>query len=140
MSVDIATLEATIERLAGSDPGYDIEEARTAAKQLLEALTRGEVRSARKIDGEWRAVEWVKRGILLAFRVGKTREVPSGGAGVAGQRGAGSAQRQECNDEHGRGDHTQGGVAEDPVAPGDPCPFSLFCLLLGALGAFGSAH
>ncbi len=78
MSVDIATLEATIERLAGSDPGYDIEEARAAAKQLLEALTRGEVRSARKIDGEWRAVEWVKRGILLAFRVGKTREFPAG--------------------------------------------------------------
>ena len=41
-------------------------------EQLLAALERGEVRAAeRSGDGEWHAVPWVKRGILLGFRVGR---------------------------------------------------------------------
>jgi 2,3,4,5-tetrahydropyridine-2-carboxylate N-succinyltransferase len=39
---------------------------------LLGALERGAVRAAeRDADGTWRAVPWVKRGILLGFRVGR---------------------------------------------------------------------
>jgi 2,3,4,5-tetrahydropyridine-2-carboxylate N-succinyltransferase len=39
--------------------------------QLLHRLERGEARAAvRADDGGWSAVPWVKRGILLAFRVG----------------------------------------------------------------------
>jgi 2,3,4,5-tetrahydropyridine-2-carboxylate N-succinyltransferase len=39
--------------------------------ELLSALERGELRAAeRGDDGQWRAVPWVKRGILLGFRVG----------------------------------------------------------------------
>jgi 2,3,4,5-tetrahydropyridine-2-carboxylate N-succinyltransferase len=39
---------------------------------LLDALEAGEVRSAELgDDGAWRAVPWVKQGILLAFRLGK---------------------------------------------------------------------
>jgi 2,3,4,5-tetrahydropyridine-2-carboxylate N-succinyltransferase len=38
---------------------------------LLDALARGEVRSAEPgADGTWRANAWVKQGILLAFRLG----------------------------------------------------------------------
>ena len=38
---------------------------------LLDALEQGEVRSAeRSANGEWRAVAWVKQGILLAFKLG----------------------------------------------------------------------
>ena len=40
--------------------------------ELLDALERGEIRAAeRDADGKWNAVGWVKRGILLGFRVGK---------------------------------------------------------------------
>jgi 2,3,4,5-tetrahydropyridine-2-carboxylate N-succinyltransferase len=39
---------------------------------LLDALEAGTVRAAVKgEDGVWRAVPWVKRGILIGFRVGK---------------------------------------------------------------------
>jgi len=74
---DVATLKASIVRLAASDLSDGADEARAVVAHLLDALSRGEVRSARKEAGEWRAVEWVKTGILLAFRVGRTREFPA---------------------------------------------------------------
>ncbi|MDT0633179.1 2,3,4,5-tetrahydropyridine-2,6-dicarboxylate N-succinyltransferase [Rubrivirga litoralis] len=46
--------------------------AREAFDALLDALEAGEVRSAeRGGDGVWRANGWVKRGILLGFRLGE---------------------------------------------------------------------
>jgi 2,3,4,5-tetrahydropyridine-2-carboxylate N-succinyltransferase len=76
LTVDTSTLETTIDRLAGWNQGDDATEALAAVELLLDALTRGTVRSAREEDGEWRAVEWMKKGILLTFRVGQTREFP----------------------------------------------------------------
>ncbi len=50
-------------------------EAESVVEALLGALERGEVRAAiRGPDGAWRAVAWVKRGILLGFRVGRMVE------------------------------------------------------------------
>ncbi len=71
MSGSIATLEAEVERLAG-DAGAAISgDAERIVADLLDALERGTVRAARRRDdGSWEAVPWVKRGILLAFRVG----------------------------------------------------------------------
>jgi len=44
--------------------------------ELLDALERGDIRAAeRATDGSWRAVPWVKRGILLGFRVGHLVEM-----------------------------------------------------------------
>jgi 2,3,4,5-tetrahydropyridine-2-carboxylate N-succinyltransferase len=40
---------------------------------FLDALEAGEVRAARQDDGEWEAVEWVKRGVLLNFALRETR-------------------------------------------------------------------
>ena len=47
-------------------------DARDAVESLLDALEQGSVRAADKdpASGEWGAVPWVKRGILLGFRVG----------------------------------------------------------------------
>ena len=54
--------------------------AREIVKQLLDALERGELRAAEKgDDGEWRAVPWVKQGILLAFRLGQIVDLSPGG-------------------------------------------------------------
>ena len=47
-------------------------EAQDVVGRLRAALNRGEVRSAERIDDSWHAVEWVKKGILLAFRAGQT--------------------------------------------------------------------
>ena len=67
-----ASLEVRIER-AASESSQDVSgDSRLAVDQLLDLLERGEVRSARRDnDGTWRAVPWVKRGILLGFRIGK---------------------------------------------------------------------
>src|SRR5215204_3549488 len=48
---------------------------------VLDALEGGNVRAARRDeDGTWRAVHWVKRGILLAFRAGTVVDMsPTGG-------------------------------------------------------------
>jgi 2,3,4,5-tetrahydropyridine-2-carboxylate N-succinyltransferase len=54
-------------------------EAEEAVAALLTALERGGVRSAaRDADGTWRAVPWVKRGILLGFRVGSIVDLSEG--------------------------------------------------------------
>jgi 2,3,4,5-tetrahydropyridine-2-carboxylate N-succinyltransferase len=48
-----------------------------AVNELLDALERGEVRAAQKEPtGEWKAVRWVKAGILLGFRLGDLHEYP----------------------------------------------------------------
>jgi 2,3,4,5-tetrahydropyridine-2,6-dicarboxylate N-succinyltransferase len=49
---------------------------------LLGALERGAVRAAeRDAENNWRAVTWVKRGILLGFRVGRIVDMTVGSGG-----------------------------------------------------------
>jgi 2,3,4,5-tetrahydropyridine-2,6-dicarboxylate N-succinyltransferase len=57
-------------------------EAESLVEALLGALERGELRAAeRDAGGAWNAVPWVKRGILLGFRVGRIVDMTVGGAG-----------------------------------------------------------
>lgn len=72
----IPELSRIIQDLAGQSPLTDRDAARAVVSQLLAELERGEVRAAEKEDDVWRAVEWVKQGILLAFRSGDTKMVP----------------------------------------------------------------
>lgn len=74
-------LQSQIERFysAVSLGGEDEAQAREVFQQFRDALTRGEVRSAEKMDGQWRVNAWVKQGILLGFRLGDLAEMPAGG-------------------------------------------------------------
>jgi 2,3,4,5-tetrahydropyridine-2-carboxylate N-succinyltransferase len=55
-------------------------DAEQVVDTLLGALERGVVRAAdRDADGNWHAVTWVKRGILLGFRVGRIADMSLGG-------------------------------------------------------------
>lgn len=74
MTAELDSLRQDVERLAAKGSHVDGEEVRRVVAQLRQALREGQVRAARPVDGEWRAVEWVKSGILLAFRVGETAE------------------------------------------------------------------
>ena len=47
-------------------------EAMAAFEELRGALERGEVRAAEPDGAGWRVNAWVKRGILLGFRIGQT--------------------------------------------------------------------
>jgi 2,3,4,5-tetrahydropyridine-2-carboxylate N-succinyltransferase len=67
--VSDASLRDRIERAAAS--GARGKECESIVEELLVALESGQVRSAEKTDSrEWRAVPWVKRGILLGFQAG----------------------------------------------------------------------
>lgn len=61
-------IESVLATPTDAQPGEDVLRAVDA---LLTALERGEARAAeRDAYGRWHAVPWVKRGILLGFRVG----------------------------------------------------------------------
>ncbi len=74
---DLAT---RIDELAETPSGDALpSDAEGVVEELLNALESGEVRAAeRGEDGRWTAVPWVKRGILLGFRVGEPRKYRDG--------------------------------------------------------------
>ena len=49
------------------------EKALQAFSEMVKLLNKGKVRSAEKRGGAWHANEWVKKGILLGFRLGKLK-------------------------------------------------------------------
>ena len=65
-------LAERIDALAATPAGERLPASAAAAvAELLDALERGDLRAAeRGPDGAWAAVAWVKRGILLGFRLG----------------------------------------------------------------------
>lgn len=66
-----ATLQERIEAALTSSADAQPGERRATVDALLDALEAGEVRAAeRDASGNWSAVTWVKRGILLGFQVG----------------------------------------------------------------------
>ena len=71
-AAELGALRAEIEGLTGGATP-DPEAARDAVRRFMAALSGGHVRAAERGPTGWRAVEWVKRGILLAFKVGRTR-------------------------------------------------------------------
>ena len=50
-----------------------------AIEQTIELLDRGEVRVAERVDGTWTVNEWVKKAILLYFRLRKVEPMEVGG-------------------------------------------------------------
>ena len=80
--VDPAALAARVEELAATPAGESLPtDVEHVVFRVLDALETGEVRAARRDEhGIWRAVHWVKRGILLAFRAGAVVDMsPPGG-------------------------------------------------------------
>jgi 2,3,4,5-tetrahydropyridine-2-carboxylate N-succinyltransferase len=77
----IEQLEEQIERLSALAELDDVDRARSVVAALRDALARGVARAAEPDPASptgWRVNAWVKRGILLAFRAGRTVEVPRG--------------------------------------------------------------
>ena len=75
------SLAERIDALAATPSGTPLpEDAESVVMRLLAALETGEIRAAEKNEnGEWNAVPWVKRGILLGFRVGRVVAMPDDG-------------------------------------------------------------
>lgn len=68
-----ASLEDEIRSHAEAGAEVDADQARHAVRRLLDALEAGRARAAVRTEAGWEAVEWVKQGVLLAFRLGVNR-------------------------------------------------------------------
>ncbi|WP_353643365.1 2,3,4,5-tetrahydropyridine-2,6-dicarboxylate N-succinyltransferase [Mesorhizobium sp. WSM2239] len=83
---DLASLEKTIEKAFDEREAISTEtrgEIREAIETALDLLDRGQVRVAeRKPDGEWRVNQWLKKAVLLSFRI-NPMEIVKGGPGDA---------------------------------------------------------
>lgn len=81
-------MERRLDEIAETPAGVSLPaDTSTLVEQLLTALERGTVRAAeRSADGEWRAVPWVKRGILVGFRLGRMVDMSPSGAHRSGFR------------------------------------------------------
>jgi 2,3,4,5-tetrahydropyridine-2-carboxylate N-succinyltransferase len=68
-------LQREIERLyaLGAAAAKEASAGETFVR-FRDALTAGQVRAAKKINGRWQTNTWVKEGILLGFRIGKLAE------------------------------------------------------------------
>jgi 2,3,4,5-tetrahydropyridine-2-carboxylate N-succinyltransferase len=75
------SLQTQIEELASRAAGEYSDQDFALFNEFKAALNRGEIRAAeRDADGKWRTNAWVKRGILLGFRLGAIVEMTSPGA------------------------------------------------------------
>ena len=63
-----------IERLYERQEDVGSESARRLFAEFRDALTAGRIRAAEKVNGGWRVNPWVKKGILLGFRLGELAE------------------------------------------------------------------
>ena len=55
------------------------DEVRVAVDQALHLLDSGKVRVAEKVDGNWRVNEWLKKAVLLSFRLNDNVPMSAGG-------------------------------------------------------------
>ena len=94
--VERRSLDRRIEELYAMKTGEGLpDDAVDVVGELLDLLELGSVRAATcSPEGKWSAVPWVKRGILLAFRVGVV--VPSAGT----EGGAPAGERAAFFDKH----------------------------------------
>src|SRR5690606_18135960 len=76
------TLEAIVERAwetrSALTPSDAPAEIRNAVEEVVEVLDRGKLRVAEKIDGQWRDNQWVKKAVLLSFRLQENRVMEAG--------------------------------------------------------------
>ena len=53
-------------------------DVRTAVDRALALLDSGEARIAEKVDGDWQVHQWLKKAVLLSFRLNPMEMIPGG--------------------------------------------------------------
>ena len=71
-------IEAAFEQRASLSAGRSSRELDAALEECLERLDRGELRVAQPGDGGWVVNEWLKKAVLLCFRVRENRVMEAG--------------------------------------------------------------
>src|SRR6186997_360133 len=84
MTATAADLQLTIEEAWERRDSIDPTDG--ALKEAVEAailrLDSGEDRVAEKVDGEWRVNQWLKKAVLLSFRLNPMEAIPGGPGGA----------------------------------------------------------
>ena len=75
------TIDAAWENRDAIGPGT-WDETRQAVDHALAALDSGEARIAEKVDGEWVVHQWLKKAVLLSFRLNPMEMIPGGPGGA----------------------------------------------------------
>ena len=73
------TINAAYERRAELMPDNTAAEIRNAVETAVGLLDCGEARVAEKCDGRWQVNEWLKKAVLLYFRLQPNQVVEGGG-------------------------------------------------------------
>jgi 2,3,4,5-tetrahydropyridine-2,6-dicarboxylate N-succinyltransferase len=77
-------LQATIEKAWDERDGITIGtggEVRAAVVEALGLLDSGQRRVAEKVDGAWQVNQWLKKAVLLSFRLNDMETIPGGPGG-----------------------------------------------------------
>jgi 2,3,4,5-tetrahydropyridine-2-carboxylate N-succinyltransferase len=74
-----AAIEDAYESRAKITPQNVSHDVRTAVESVLTLLDTGEMRVAEKQSGAWRVHEWLKKAVLLSFRIADNAAVRAGG-------------------------------------------------------------
>jgi 2,3,4,5-tetrahydropyridine-2,6-dicarboxylate N-succinyltransferase len=70
------TIESAFDQRAELNPGSADPKIRDAVEQVIAALDAGRLRVAEKIDGQWVTHQWLKKAVLLSFRLSDNQVMP----------------------------------------------------------------
>ncbi len=73
-----ALIEDAFEKRTTINPKNADDALKGAINDVIERLDSGRVRVAEKVDGQWKVNEWVKKAVLLSFRVQDNYVMPGG--------------------------------------------------------------
>jgi len=80
MSNDLqTTIESAYELRAQTTPQNASNEVRVAVETVLGLLDTGTLRVAEKRAGQWQVNEWLKKAVLLSFRITQNTPIAAGG-------------------------------------------------------------
>ena len=72
-------IEDAFERRNEFSPKSAPQDVRDAVNEALALLDSGAARVAEKINGEWQVNQWLKKAVLLSFRLNDNVPIPAGG-------------------------------------------------------------
>ena len=73
-----STIEQAWEDRARLAPGTAPAKIGEAVEQVIEALDQGRLRVAEKLNGSWHTHQWIKKAVLLSFRLEDNQPVHAG--------------------------------------------------------------
>lgn len=77
MNLTAETLPSIIEELSSAENGKDRKAEEKIFEAFIALLDAGTIRAAEKAGGKWVVHAWVKKGILLGFKIGALQKIPS---------------------------------------------------------------